>query len=303
MTEIKLDAFTLSGEETENGIAVTGFEGGGAILDLMSDKRISAISRKAFLGCKSLKKVFLPESIERLDDWCFSKCNNLKTIKINAPFKPGLFGRGVFEGCENLKEIRFKDSEEDLGILLAMNTNRLLNEHLLKGDDVGQQSWYEKWDIALMALLNTDDSEGSINTLVCGEEDISTDGIGSVDGEMPGETEDFVKRAARNKCYLCFLRLNHGKYLKPDKKELFEKYIKDRAFGEKKDYAWLTLKEDCEGEVDYYKLYLSIVKPSKDTIMAMVSDLNATQVQAKAFLINEAAAEESNTSGLDDLFL
>ena len=25
MTEIKLDAFTLSGEETENGIAVTGF--------------------------------------------------------------------------------------------------------------------------------------------------------------------------------------------------------------------------------------------------------------------------------------
>ena len=131
-----------------------------------------------------------------------------------------------------------------------------------------------------MALLNTDDAEGSINTLVCGEEDISTDGIGSVDGEMPGETDDFVKRAAKNKCFLCFLRLMHDSFLKEDKRALFENYIKNRAYGMEKDFAWVTLKEDCEGEVDYYKLYLSIVKPSKDDIKGMVADLSATQVQA-----------------------
>ena len=154
-----------------------------------------------------------------------------------------------------------------------------------------------------MALLNTDDAEGSINTLVCGEEDISTDGIGSVDGEMPGETDDFVKRAAKNKCYLCFLRLMHDSFLKEDKRAMFENYIRARGFGNSKDFAWVTLKEDCEGEVDYYKLCLSIVKPSKDDIKGMVADLSSSQVQAKAFLINEAAGNANESSALDDLML
>ncbi|MBP5298301.1 MAG: leucine-rich repeat domain-containing protein, partial [Lachnospiraceae bacterium] len=213
--ELRTEAFVLKYDEKEKSIV--GYEDMGSVLDISNETEIETIGKKAFLGCKSLKKVFLPESIESLSDWCFSKCNNLKSVKIDLPVKSGIFGRGVFEGCEHLKEISFKDAHKDLSVLLAANVNRLPNEHLLRSEDLGQQGWYEKWDIALMALLNTDDAEGSINTLVCGEEDISTDGIGSVDGEMPGETDDFVKRAAKNKCFLCFLRLMHDSFLKEDK--------------------------------------------------------------------------------------
>ncbi len=299
--ELRTEAFVLKYDENEKSIV--GYEDMGSVLDISDKTDIEAVGKKAFLGCKSIKKVFLPDSIESLSDWCFSKCNNLKTVKFEGAIKANIFGRGVFEGCEHLKEISFKDAHKDLSVLLAANVNRLPNEHLLRSEDLGQQGWYEKWDIALMALLNTDDAEGSINTLVCGEEDISTDGIGSVDGEMPGETDDFVKRAAKNKCYLCFLRLMHDSFLKEDKRALFENYIKNRAYGMEKDFAWVTLKEDCEGEVDYYKLYLSIVKPSKDDIKGMVADLSATQVQAKAFLINEAAGNTNESSALDDLML
>ena len=299
--ELRTEAFVLKYDENEKSIV--GYEDMGFVLDISDKTDIEIIGKKAFLGCKSLKKVFLPGSIKSLSDWSFSKCNNLKSVKIDLPVESGLFGRGVFEGCEHLKEISFKDAHKDLSVLLAANVNRLPNEHLLRSEDLGQQGWYEKWDIALMALLNTDDAEGSINTLVCGEEDISTDGIGSVDGEMPGETDDFVKRAAKNKSFLCFLRLMHDSFLKDDKRTLFENYIKARAFGNPKDFAWVTLKEDCEGEVDYYKLYLSIVKPSKDDIKGMVADLSATQVQAKAFLINEAAGNTGESSALDDLML
>lgn len=299
--EIRTDTFVLEYDEKEKSIV--GYEDMGSVLDIQDKTDVETVGKKAFLGCKSLKKVFLPGSIKSLADWSFSKCNNLKSVRIDLPVMSGLFGRGVFEGCEHLKEISFKDAHKDLSVLLAANVNRLPNEHLLRSEDLGQQGWYEKWDIALMALLNTDDAEGSINTLVCGEEDISTDGIGSVDGEMPGETDDFVKRAAKNKCYLCFLRLMHDSFLKEDKRAMFENYIRARGFGNPKDFAWVTLKEDCEGEVDYYKLYLSIVKPSKDDIKGMVADLSSSQVQAKAFLINEAAGNVNESSALDDLML
>lgn len=272
------------------------------ILDLSTDN-LEEIERKAFLSCKSLKKVILPESIKKLGDWCFSKCSNLKSVEINAPFSGNIFGKGVFEGCDNLCDIRFQETSETLSKLLATTANRLSNDHLLRSDDLGQQSWYEKWDIYLLSILNTDDAEGSLNVTVCGEEDISYDGIGSIDGEMPGETGDYIKNVAKNKCFLCFLRLTYDDYLSPKTAEHLKEYIKDRSFGNEKDYAWLTLKEDCEGMVDYYRLYLSIVTPTKEIMEEMIADLSATQVQAKAFLINEASCIKKGASMLDDLMI
>lgn len=272
------------------------------ILDL-SNNNIEEIERKAFLSCKSLKKVILPETIQKLDDWCFSKCSNLKSVEIKAPFIKNIFGKGVFEGCENLCEICFKESNDALSKLLATTANRLPNEHLLRSEDLGQQSWFEKWDIALTSFLNVDDAEGSMNVTVCGEEDISYDGIGSIDGEMPGETGDYIKKVAKNKCYLCFLRLTYDDYLLPKTLEQLRSYIKERSFGEKYDYAWVTLKEDCEGIDEFYKLYLSIVKPSNEVMEEMIADLSATQVQTKAFLINEASCIKKGASVLDDLMI
>ena len=181
----------------------------------------------------------------------------------------------------------------------------MANELLLRSGDRGEGSWYEKWDLSLLSLLRTDNAESTISNAVSGEEDISCDGVGSVDGEMPGETNDFVKKVAVNKCFLCFLRLLYPRDLRPQTGEKIREYLRERAFGCPEDWAWVTVKEECEGDAAYLKLYLSVVLPDPETMRKMIADLNSTQLAAKAFLINEAQSAEGSgaSSALDDLFL
>jgi len=303
MIKIEAGGFTLICQGEENNLTVTGFEGMDAVLDLSDFSNIREIGRKAFLFCKSLKRVTLPESIEIVGEWAFSKCSNLKSIKINKAFSGNIFGRSVFEGCESLEKIEFLNSDEGLSKLHALTANMLLNDHLLRGDDLGEDSWYEKWDIYFLSVLMADEKDANINAVVCGEEDISYDGLGSIDGEMSGETGDFVKDFAKNKCLLCYRRLLYDKKLSQDTRDKINSYIRERAFKTETAYSWITLKENCAAQQEYYKIYLDIVKPDKNTLEEMIEDLGSTQVQIKAFLIGEASSSLGGDSFFDNLFL
>ncbi len=319
---IETDGFLLECDETDEGIVITGYEGEGAVLDISSDRRIFGIDKKVFLNCNSLRKVMLPDSIRTIGDWCFSNCRNLSSVRIgtsaedlhdhpdsgeqvsqHAAADGRIFGRGVFEACDRLRTITFSGTDKGTSLLLAAGVNRMSNEHILRSDDIGERFWYEKWDISLLSLLNSDDAENTITTAVSGEEDISYDGVAMVDGEMSGPTSDHVKNIAKNKSFLCFLRLLNDAFLSPGTRDKIEEHIKERSFGSDKEYSWITLKEDCEGDVDYYEMYLKIVHPDRDTILRMIEDLGPTRVQAKALLINRAEGRSEKTSILDEMML
>ncbi len=295
--------FHLLYEEKDGLLVITGHEGEGAVLDLSGIEQNIAIGKKAFLGCKSLKTVILPEGTDHIGDWAFSKCNALSSVTVKGKTDGTLFQKGVFEGCERLVRINFHEMDESASLLLATTANRMANEHLLRAEDPGQAFWYEKWDISLLSLLHTDNAESTISTAVSGEEDISYDGVGSVDGEMPGETNDYVKRIATNKCFLCYLRLRHNAFLRVETEKEIRDYLKERAFGCPEEWAWITLKEECEGDVEFLRIYLSIVSPNADTLREMIEDLNSSQVQTKALLINESFGKTGKGSVLDELFL
>ncbi len=301
---IETDGYILKCEATENGLKITGYEGDGPILDIPSDQGITAIDKKVFLSCNALRKVKLSEGIISIGDWCFSNCRNLSRVKIDRfPADGRIFGRGVFESCDRLSRIDFSGEDKSTSVMLAAGVNRMSNELLLRADDIGQKFWYEKWDISLLSLLNSDDAESTISTAVSGEEDISYDGVTMVDGEMSGPTSDHVKNIAKNKSYLCYLRLLNDHYLSRDTRDKIEEYIRSRAFGRENPSAWITLKEDCEGDVEYYETYLSVVSPNRDEMMRMIEDLGPARVQAKALLIDRARGESSGNSVLDDLML
>lgn len=301
---IETDGYILKCEETEGGLKITGYEGDGAILDISEENKITSIDKKVFLSCNQLRKVKLPGSITGIGDWCFSNCRNLDKVEISSSSADGrIFGRGVFEACDRLSRIGFSGTDMSTQVLLAAGVNRMSNELLLRADDIGQKFWYEKWDISLLSLLNSDDAESTISTAVSGEEDISYDGVAMVDGEMSGPTSDHVKNIAKNKSYLCYLRLLNDSHLGRKTKDKIEEYIRSRAFGTENPSAWITLKEDCEGDVEYYETYLSVVNPSRDEMMKMIEDLGPTRVQAKALLIDRARGDSSGNSVLDDLML
>lgn len=301
MIRIEKEDLTLLCEERnmdgKKALVVKGFEGGSAVLDL-SDCNIAEIDRKAFLSCKILKHLILPGTVKHLGEWSFSKCTNLERVEIAGEFRGNVFDRGVFDGCDALKEICFSDLCEDAGILAACNANRMPNDHLLRSAELGQQSWFDQWDLTLLSLLRADDAEGSSNVALCGEEDISYDGVGMVDGEMPGETEEFIRNAAKNKCLLTICRLKHDTFLGDKVREQLYVYIRERGFGQKKDSVWRTLKEECSEDMECWQMYLDIVQPDRGTLNRMIEDLSYAQIQAKAFLIDAAGDSEDEWGDL-----
>lgn len=270
-------------KENEDGtLIVTGYEGSDAILDLSGNTNITAIDKKAFLSCKCIKKLILPESIKQVGDWAFSKCSNLKSVRFKGSFNASIFGKGVFDSCKKIESFSFKDTNEDLKVLLADTISRLNNDQLLRSRDLGEKSWYEKWDLYLTELIDANATDENTDIIIYGEEDAS-------------------QSEGTNLSVLCFKRLLHNIYMNQTTKEKLEAYIINGGFKKENNYAWRSLKEECAEEIDFFKLYLDIVKPDKVVINEMIADLDSTKVQARVFLINEAAKNESGDSFFDDL--
>ena len=260
------------------------------VLDL-SGSAVRTVEDKEYLSQKLLRHVILPDGIEHIGDWAFAKCVNLQSVKFVGEFRSGLFGKEVFRDCDRLSSISFADTDDDTSHLLALCTNKLPYDHLLRSDDVGRKSWYEKWDISLMAALSVDDAAYEIAAALCGEEDISYDGIGSVDGEMPGETQDIIMNARFDKCRLCYIRLRMDRYLTDDQKRKIEKYIYDNRFG-KSGAAFYSVFGVGEKAAEYLKLYLDIVKPDRAVLKEMISSVPAGNVYERSYLIGRSNSDD-----------
>lgn len=269
------------------------------ILDL-KDAPLSIIENKEFWSQRSLRKAVLPAGIEHIGDWAFAKCVNLETVELACDFRPSLFGRDVFKGCESLRSVTFMGMDGTTSLFLALCANRLPYDHLIRSEDVGQKSWYEKWDICLAARLKSDDAEAKMSAALCGEEDISYDGIGSVDGEMPGESADYVSKEEYNKSALCYIRLAHDRFLTEGVRGLIEDHIRANRFENGIGSSFYAIFEECGSDISYLETYLDIVKPDKDTLAAMISSLSPSEVVARSYLIGRSS---DAVGGLDDLML
>ena len=269
------------------------------ILDL-KDAPLRIIGNKEFWSQRALRKVIIPAGMEHIGDWAFAKCINLETVEIEDAFRPGLFGRDVFKGCESLRGISFAGMDETTALFLALCANRLPYDHLIRSEDVGEKSWYEKWDISLVAKLKSDDAEAKMSAALCGEEDISYDGIGSVDGEMPGESADYVSKEEYNKSALCYIRLAHDRYLSDEVRGLVEDHIRRNRFDNGGGSSFFAIFEECGSNISYLQTYLDITDPDKDAIAAMTAALSPSEVVARSYLIGHSSR---HGSVLDDLML
>lgn len=105
------------------------------VSEVILPKSIKAILGKAFSGCKILKHIDLPETLEYLGDWCFAESsiaeisfpNSLKTIpscccyrcseleRINFGNQVEQIKYGAFENCPKLRNISLPDTLLDVG--------------------------------------------------------------------------------------------------------------------------------------------------------------------------------------------
>lgn len=264
--------------------------------------KVTEIGKKAFWGNKSVKEIILPESVMSIGDWAFARCTMLKKITIPgySRIRDNEFslGRKVFEGCTGLENIVVpKETMGDFSYLAAALTAKLPGEYLLHDDDIGSGFWFEKWDLALISYIKTGDHEGYTDTVLCGEEDISYDGIASVDGELLGETYEYVRKITKAKSWLCMLRLVHDRNLSEENRTVYKEYIKAHSKKVGNEAAWLVVKEDGEEQPDFVELYVSIMGNAPEQIEDYINDLDESKTRTRSYLISLRKKET-----IDDLF-
>ena len=314
MIKVTADSFILSCEVNAagDGVAVTGYEGAGSRLTVPATVKpedgsgalpVTAIDKKAFLGLRGLRDITLPATVADIGDWALSQCIHLTNVTIEKGGRP-TFQRGVFEGSERIESIRLSEfDDDDMPYLLAATVKRLPAAYLLRDKDIGTAVWYDKWDLALSSFLKLDDYEGFTDRALCGEEDISYDGVGMVDGEMPGESTEYLKEVGRNKCYLCLLRLMHDNNLTDEFRAALCEYVTARAKGRGTGSAWSLFKEEFKDNKEYLELYLDTIKPTTEEIDAMLRDLGDDMATAKAYILKASSNHDKKDSFFDELSL
>jgi len=74
---------------------------------------LTIIGGRAFVGCTSLKKFNIPDSVTKIGNWAFHGCTELTEISI--PDSVEEIGGYAFDGCIGLTEITIPDSMTEIG--------------------------------------------------------------------------------------------------------------------------------------------------------------------------------------------
>ena len=83
------------------------------IPDTINGLPVTGIGDWAFYECKNLKKIELPESIEKIGENAFDQCISLKEIRI--PSRVTALGEWIFSGCSALEKVELPESIEKIG--------------------------------------------------------------------------------------------------------------------------------------------------------------------------------------------
>ncbi len=297
MKEYSKGLYTLEYDKAGDGAVVTGFRGSGYecfVPDTLPfddiEYPVTAIGKKAFLD-SPFKSVSLPPSVTEIGDWAFSKSQHLTRLTVREGVKDlerMTLGKGILEGTSSLEHVMLGyEKEDDLSALLALSVNTLPAPFLLRTRELGTKGWYESFDSALLGYLNESDESGYRAEILCGEEDISYDDLGSLDGEMPGRPLAYVRKKREEKAALCLIRILKDTFLSEEKRDSFTGYIKEHALGTKDPSAWEALKHRFASDLSYVQVYCDIIKPDISMRDEMLKDMGKSGPEVKAFLLQK----------------
>lgn len=251
-------------------------------------KNEKVIERKAFLGKRRLYEYEIGDTVELVDDWAFAKCTDL--VRIDMP--RAALGKGVFEGCTALKEIRLKDSaSESLAHLLAAVAPRNDAGYLLDLKEAGSISWYEKWDSWLKRLLISEDQEGYSGQVPCGEEDYGSSDVGA-----------YESGRRREKAELCMLRLIYDECLDEELRAVLSEYIREHTAGsEAGDEAWLVLLYKHHSDEKWLECFDRAGGVTEDNTDRILAQIPEEYADMKAYFVKRQS--RGKTAILDGLEL
>lgn len=267
-------------------IRITGMEGDALsvrIPESIEGREVTTIGKKAFLSCGQIEEIHLPDTVHIMEDWAFASCKHLRRISLK---KGDLsFGKGIFKGCDAIREIHLRSPEYDteqpgLGFLFAAGFYLLDTPYLADAERAGTKEWYEIWDARMRAIMEMPDKAGFSKMLLCGVEDY---------GSRENTLEHYVSVNRAKKSRIAILRLRYPYQLSEKDRQMLTSFVLEHTKGCESEEAWEVLKEEYGDDASYYKLFSEIGAINNRNCRAMISDLGEQHTELKAYLLRESS--------------
>lgn len=259
----------------KNGIAIKRYRGIATTVEIpafIEEKPVIAIEKKAFLSCKTIKEISLPDTIEEIGDWAFAHAERLRTITI--PNCALARGKEMFLGCLRLKEICIREQEEfrTLGLarMLAMAVTVLHDYFLFDPLAVGNDTWMARWDAKLTDLIRLDDLDGFEELWTCGEEDYEGKDY---------DIKSYPVEKRKMKLRVVYFRLLHPYKLAPKTEQELKEYLKVSH------EAWDIIMEEHADDLEYYKLFADAGGITEENFDMLLTDLADKGAEIKAYML------------------
>ncbi len=258
-----------------NKVSITGAVVSAACVKIPSQIEgypVTEIEKKAFLGNKKVKEVYLPDTVEEIGEWAFAHCSNLQKIRISP--KTLIRGTGVFKDCMQLKEICFlKQENEQVAALLAAAPVLLDAPYLLTPSEAGKEEWLIKFDARLTDLMAKPDEEGYLRQVLCGEEDLMA------------SLEFYLAERKKYKARLCYLRLMHPIGLKEETGQQLQTWLKEHTKGCASEAAWELLLENQDKGQTMEQIFAKAGCITEENFDALLADMQEKYPEKKAWFL------------------
>lgn len=260
--------------------AVTGYGGRDSLLvipESVDGYPVVWIGKKAFLSCKTLRKISLPESLMGIGDWAFAYCAGLESVTL--PYRSLEIGQGVFKECTSLVQIRDcrgGGRDEDVAFLLAATVGMLDAFYLFDPENAGTDNWLAGFDARVADRIALADNEGFSKMLLCGEEDC---------GSRDTDVGYYMEQKRRGKVRLAMLRLFHDYGLKESLRKELAEYLLHHVKGCESEETWRVILEEHGDERQYYELLTELGGVNGENFQAMMEDMGERHAEMKAYLM------------------
>lgn len=293
----------MSSISTENNYRFEKYTGNDTrvtLPDSVDGQPLKTIGVKAFLSCRSVERLELPDTLERVEDWAFAHMKSLEEIVF--PVRDILFGKKVFLGCTSLRRIILKGAEdqyEGIPYFLASVATMMDEAALypaLAGDREGQWSWLKEYDRLLEQFLARPDTYGFEPAFI---------GWFNVE-DVDDQQEDYVREQKRKKVGLAFQRLLYPAGMTED----MERKLRDYLLGKRDAKIPALILEQFEnshngygGNVAYFKIWEQIGGFDIYSPEYLLEHLSEADPEVRAFLMESRLNMEGSDSFFERLEL
>lgn len=265
-----------------------------AVVDALPVTKIGA---KAFLSCKSIMHMTLPETIQEIGDWAFAHMKNLKTLTL--PAHSISLGKHVFLDCINLSQIKIQPDysmNPGLPYFLASSVTLLKKPSLCcpecAKDTMLHAEWMADYDAALLQFLSAPDDTGFEPVFL---------GWFSVE-DLDSQTQKFAAQRQCEKTSLVFQRLLYPDFLADSTKKVLYDYLTmhmpEGALSKEHTVPFQMLCNEYRDDIRYLKILADTGYITARTLPLLQENLQNAAPEVIGFLLRY----QENFTDFEDFF-